>query len=139
MSPYILDNLEEKAIFYYGHPRRYRVRFEGCGHNLWTKDTDFVAKFMQMLFQEEVEAGLIVPATAEKLKRCQPQSKVDRQLAVSDQQVADIASGHKMSTAPRKQERCRSQRDNNNRGRNNCRCGDWKDRRCDQRRPTWQC
>ena len=25
---------EEKAIFYYGHPRRYRVRFERCGHNL---------------------------------------------------------------------------------------------------------
>ena len=48
---------------------------------------------MQTLFQEEVEARLIVPATAEELKRRQPQSKVDRQLAVSDQQVADVASG----------------------------------------------
>ena len=58
---------EEKAIFYYGHPRRFRIRFDRCGHDLWEKDIDFVAKFMQSFFQKEVDAGLIVPATTKEL------------------------------------------------------------------------
>ena len=114
------DPGEEKAIFYCGHRCRYRVRFERCGHGLWAKDINYVAKFMQTLFQEEVEAGLIVPATPEELKRCQLQSKADRQLAISDQQITDVASGRKMSAGPRKQERHSSKRDHK-RGRNYCR------------------
>ena len=79
---------------------------------------DFVAKFMQSLFQEEVDAGLIIPATTEELNRRQLQSKIDRQLAISDRQIADVASGRKMSAAPRKRHDNSAMRDSGH-GRNN--------------------
>ena len=103
---------EEKAIFYHGHPRRYRIRFDRCGHDLWEKDMDFVAKFIQSLFQEEVDARLIVPLTTKELNRCQLQSKVDMQLAISNKQIADVASGRKMSTGQRKRGDRNATRDN---------------------------
>ena len=92
----IPNGAEEKALFYCGHPRCYRVRFERCGRNLWAKDIEFVAKFMHILFQEEVEGKIIVPVIKEELKRRQIQSKLDCQLAISGKQIADVALGRKI-------------------------------------------
>ena len=46
------DEQEKKAIFYYANPRRYRVKFQRCGHDLWDKEIDFVADFMHTLFRK---------------------------------------------------------------------------------------
>ena len=90
---------------------------------------------MQFLLQEELDAGLVVPATTKELNRCQLQLKVDRQLAISNKKIFDVASGRKMSTGPRKRGDRNATRDNK-RGRRDHSRGSWN---CSLRKSQIQC
>ena len=75
------------------NPRRYREKWVQTGRKLWDTPEDELMDFYQALYREDVREGVIKVPTKEEVERRAAQSRADRLLATTDQQIADFASG----------------------------------------------